>query len=99
MVVTDRKDGRLRRTVDLQRLNAQCLRETHHCESPFTLAMQVPANTIKAVFDATYGYHSVELNGGSRPLTAFITPWVPTYLRIEDAYTRRYDEIIKDKAK
>ena len=62
MVVTDRKDGRLRRTVDLQRLNAQCLRETHHCESPFKLAMQVPANTFKTVVDATDGYHLVELD-------------------------------------
>ena len=104
MVVTVRKDGRPRRTVDLQKLNAQCIRETHHCESPFKLACQVPSGMKKTVIDATDGYHSIPLDEASRHLTTFITPWGRyRYLRLPqgfmaagDAYTRRYDEIIKD---
>ena len=104
MVVAAKKDGRPRRTVDLQRLNAQCLRETHHCEPPFKLALQVPAGTFKTVIDAKDGYHSIELDEESRPLTTFITPWgryryrrLPQgYVAAGDAYTRRYDEIIKN---
>ena len=104
MVVAAKKDGRPRRTVDLQRLNAQCLRETHHCESPFKLACRVAPNTKKTVLDATDGYHAIPLDDESKPLTTFITEWgryryrrLPQgYLAAGDAYTRRYDEIIKN---
>ena len=104
MVVTAKKDGTPRRTVDLQKLNAQCSRETHHCESPFKLASQVPGGTVKTVVDATDGYHSIPLDEESRPLTTFITEWgryrykrLPQgFVAAGDAYTRRYDEVIKD---
>ena len=104
MIVTAKKDGRPRRTVDLQKLNAQCLRETHHCQSPFRLACLVPPNTKKTVVDATDGYHAIELDEESKPLTTFITEWgrfryrrLPQgYTAAGDAYTRRYDEIIKN---
>lgn len=104
MVVIPKKDGRPRRTVDLQKLNSQCLRETHHCQSPFKLACQVPKGTKKTVLDATDGYHSIPLDEESKPLTTFITEWgryrykrLPQgFIAAGDAYTRRYDEIIKD---
>ena len=103
MVVTAKPDGSPRRTVDLQKLNQQCMRETHHCQSPFWLASQVPRNTKKSVLDATDGFHAIELDEESIPLTTFITEWGRyRYLRLpqghsasQDAYTRRYDEIIK----
>ena len=104
MIVTTKKNGSPRRTVDLQRLNAQCLRETHHYQSPFKLACQVATNTKKTVIDATDGYHYVMLDDESKALTTLITEWgryryrrLPQgYLAAGDAYTRRYDEIIKD---
>ena len=104
MVVTPKKDGRPRRTVDLQKLNAQCHRETHHCESPFKLACQIPTHKKKTVLDATDGYHAIPIDEESKPLTTFITEWgryryrrLPQgYLAAGDAYTRRYDNIIKD---
>ena len=54
--------------------------------------------------DAVDGYHSIPLDEESQPLTTFITEWGRfMYLRMPqgyvasgDAYTRRYDEIIKD---
>ena len=52
MVIVRKKDGTPRRTVDYQELNKQCLRETHHCESPFHLASKVPPNTKKRILDA-----------------------------------------------
>lgn len=42
MVITVKKNGKPRRTIDYQYLNTQCKRETHHTESPFRLASQVP---------------------------------------------------------
>ena len=105
MLTAQKKDSeKVRRMVDYQELNSQCFRETHHCPSPFKLACQVPANTKKTVVDATDGYHSIELDEESKPLTTFITEWgryrycrLPQgFVAAGDAYTRRYDEIIKD---
>ena len=104
MVIIQKKDGRPRRTVDLQKLNAQCDRETHHCQCPFQLACQVPPNTKKTILDAVDGFYAIPLDEESRNLTTFITEWgryrylrLPQgYLAATDAYTRRYDEIIKD---
>ena len=67
MVITEKKDGRPRRTVDLHKLNAQCLRETHHCPPPFHLACLIPPNTKKTVLDAVDGYHAVPLDEDSQP--------------------------------
>ena len=107
VVITTKKDGRPRRTIDYQYLNSQSKRETHHTPSPFQLEMQVPSNTKKTVLDAVDGYHSVILDEESQPLTTFITEWgrfkylrIPQgYLASGDAYTRRYDEVIKDIAR
>ena len=104
MVITAKKNGSPRRTIDYQHLNSQCKRETHHTSSPFHLALQVPKGTKKTVLDAVDGYHSVSLDEESRPYTTFITEWgryqylrMPQgYLASGDAYTRRYDEIIKE---
>ena len=104
MVTATKKNGSIRRTVDLQQLNAQSKRETHHCPSPFQLACQVPSNTKKTVFDAVDGYHAIPLDEESQHLTTFITEWGRyMYLRMPqgfvasgDAYTSRYDDIIKD---
>jgi len=110
MVVVCKADGSPRRTIDFQKLNSQTLRETHHTPPPFLLASQIPPGTKKSVFDAVDGYHSVELDPESQPLTMFITEWGRyMYKRMPqgfsaagDAYTRRSDEIlepIKSKVK
>ena len=101
MVVCAKKNGKPRRTVDLQPLNAHATRETHHTQSPFHQARSVPQGTIKTVFDAWNGYHSVPLRKEDRHLTTFITPWgryryctAPQgYIASGDGYSRRFDEI------
>ena len=104
MVVIPKKNGKPRRTIDFQPLNAHATRETHHTMSPFHQARSVPANTKKTVLDAWNGYHSVPLHEDDRHLTTFITPWgryryrvAPQgYIASGDSYTRRYDEIIAE---
>ena len=104
MVVCKKKNGKPRRTVDLQALNTHCKRETHHTASPFHQAMSVPRGKKKTVFDAWNGYHSVPIRDCDRHLTTFITPWgryryctTPQgYIASGDGYTRRFDEIVAD---
>ena len=62
MTVVPKKYGSPRRTVNLQQLNPQCLTETHHYPSPFHLASQIPANTLRTVLDAVDGYHAIPLD-------------------------------------
>ena len=67
----------------------------------------MPPNTKKTVLDSVDGYHSVILDEDSQSLTTFITEWgrlmyprMPQgYLASGDAYTHRYDEVIKDIAR
>ena len=102
MVVCSKKNGKPRRTVDMQSLNAYATRETHHTQSPFHQARSVPAGTKKTVFDAWNGYHSVPIRKEDRHYTTFITPWgryrycaAPQgYIASGDGYSRRYDEIV-----
>ena len=104
MVVCAKKNGKPRRTVDMQPLNAHATRETHHTQSPFHQARSVPPGTIKTVFDAWNGYHSVPLRDEDKHLTTFITPWgryryrtAPQgYIASGDGYSRRFDEIVSD---
>ena len=104
MIFAPKNDGTLCRTVDLQRLNAQCLREIHHCPCPFQLVSHIPANTSKTVLDTVDGYHAISLDQDSQYLTASITEWgrfmykhIPQgFMAAGDIYTKRYDEIIKD---
>ena len=104
MVICAKKNGKPRRTVDLQALNAHAIRETHHTRSPFHQARSVPAGTKKTVFDAWNGYHSVPICEEDRHYTTFITPWgryrycsAPQgYIASGDGYSRRYDEIVSN---
>ena len=75
MVVVQKRDGTPRRTVDLQSLNRECLRETHHTQAPFHLVNQIPPNTYKTLFNAKDRYQAVELDEESHHLTTFITEW------------------------
>ncbi|KAK3889447.1 hypothetical protein Pcinc_006555 [Petrolisthes cinctipes] len=75
MVVVAKKSGQPRRTVDYQKLNAACKRETHHTRTPFDLVSGIPRHTYKTTSDAHWGFHQVELQEDSKRLTTFITPW------------------------
>ncbi|MPC51402.1 hypothetical protein E2C01_045246 [Portunus trituberculatus] len=44
MVVVAKKSGQPRRTIDYQKLNAACKRETHHTPTPFDM-MHIEAST------------------------------------------------------
>ena len=104
MVVVAKKSGKPRRTVDFQRLNAWCRRETHHTPAPFDMVSDIPPHSYKTVLDAHWGFHQVELDEESRRLTTFITPWgrfqycrTPMgHCSATDAYTKRFDDAIMD---
>ena len=101
MVVTAKKDGSPRRTVDLTNVNRATLRETHHTPTPFNLVADVPTGTKKTVLDAWNGYHSLPLAETARDATTFITEFgryrykrAPQGFHASgDGYTRRMDDI------
>ena len=104
MVVTAKADGAPRRTVDLQHVNRNSVRQTHHVESPFHLADKVPQGSLKTVTDAWNGFHSMLMYSDDRHITTFITPWGRYRYRVApqgflasgDAYNQRFDEIISN---
>ena len=61
-----KKSGKPRRTVDIQKLNVCCLRETHHTPTPFDMVSDVPLRSFKTVVNAHWGFHQVELDEESR---------------------------------
>ena len=101
MVVTPKKDGAPRRTIDLQHLKSATRRETHFTQTPFSIVSSTPKNVLKTVLDAWNGYHSLKLTDGARDATTFITEWGRyRYCRAPmgfhasgDAYTKRFDDI------
>ena len=104
MVICRKKNSKLRRTVDMQSLNAHSTRETHHTLSPFHQVTLIPKGKKKSVFDAWNGYHSVPIRECDRHYTTFISPWgryrycsAPQgYAASQDGYSRRFDEIVSD---
>ena len=89
MVVCAKKNGKPRRTADLQALNAYATRETHHTQIPFHQARSVPHGTKKTVCDAWNGYHAVPLHPDDKHCSA-----PQGYVASGDGFTRRFDEII-----
>lgn len=75
MVVVAKKSGQLKRTIGYQKLNACCLRETHHTKVPFDMESGVPLHSSKSVVDTYRGFHQVALDKGSHHLTTFVALW------------------------
>ena len=104
MCITVKKNGKPRRTIDLQALNRHAVRQTHSVETPFHIVSEVPPDTFKTTMDAWNGYHSVPIKEEDRHLTTFITPWgrfryrtTPQgFLAAMDAYNHRFDLITRD---
>ena len=72
--------------LDLQHLNSQCLRKSHHTPSPFQIACQIPSNTKKSVFDTVNGFHAILLDKESQPLTFITEWWRYMYLRLPQGF-------------
>ena len=104
MVLTRKHSGGVRRNVDLQPLNAACMRQTHPCEPPLQQAMTVPAGMLKTKSDAYQGFHSCKLRESDKDFFTFITPWgryryisCPMgWLSSSDGYNDRYDRVIQE---
>ena len=104
MVVTAKKNGKPRRTVDLQKLKEATLRETHYTPTPFHIVSVTPSHTRKTILDAWNGYHSLPMAEEAKNATTFITEWgryrykrAPQGFHASgDAYTRRFDDITVD---
>ena len=104
MVITRKKDGEPRRTVDLAKLSKAGIRETHHTRSPFKVVFSIPANTLKSTLDCKDGYHGVPLALEDRHKTTFITEQgrfryarAPQgYGSSNDGYTQRTDTILNN---
>jgi hypothetical protein len=72
MVVVRKHNGSQSRTVDMQKLNAVSLRQTHPVLSPYQKAMGVPKGSYKTMTDAWEG---APLDTKSSKLTQFVTPF------------------------
>ena len=59
MVVTAKADGAPRRTVDLQHVNRNSVRQAHHVQSSLNLADKVTQGSLKTLTDAWNGIHSM----------------------------------------
>ena len=102
MVITRKKNGEPRRTVDLAKLTKAGIRETHHTRSPFKIVCSVPKDTLKSTLDCQDGYHGVPLATEDRHKTTFITEQgrfryarAPQgYGSSNDGYTQRTDAIL-----
>ena len=102
LVITAKKDGRPRMTVDLSGLTKAGTRETHHTRSPFKVVCSVPRGTYKTTLDCVDGYHGVPLAEEDQHKTTFLTEKgrycyrrVPQgYGSSNDGYTMRTDEIL-----
>ena len=75
MVVVRKKNGKLRRAIDFRPLNLVSKREPHHTPTPFEVVSNIPPRMYKTVIDAYNGYHQVELDEDSIPLTTFSTEY------------------------
>ena len=73
MVITRKKDGEPRRTVDLAALSKAGIRETHHTRSPFNVVRSIPSGTLKSTLDCKDGYHGVHLAVEDLHISTFIT--------------------------
>ena len=106
MVVVPKQDGSPRRTVDFKALNDASKRQTHHTQTPFLLASQVPAKMKKSTLDVWNAYHCVPIRPEDREKLTFITQWgryrylkAPQgYLASGDGYTHR-DHLISQHIK
>lgn len=72
--VAPKKDGTPRRIVDLRKLNAATMWETHHM--PF-LFLNCTIHMKKTVLDAWNGYHSLPLAPAMQNTAMFIMEWGP----------------------
>ena len=61
MVVVAKKSGHPRHTIDYQKLNATCRRETQHTLTPFDIVSGITRHTYKTTPDAHWSFHQVEL--------------------------------------
>ena len=104
MVTVGESNEDPRRTIDYQKMNKAALKQTHSSETLFHMASQIPRDSYKAVLDAWNGFPSIPLTPDHRDFTQFLTPWgrywykvAPQgYLSSGDAYSVRYDEIVRD---
>ena len=75
MCIQVKKNGKPRRTIDLQAVNKHAVRQTHATETPFPILSEVPPNTYRTTMDAWNGYHSVPIREEDRHITTFVMPW------------------------
>ena len=102
LVITAKKDGRPRRTVDLAELTRAGIRETHHTRSPIKVVCSVPSGMVKTTLDCVDGYHGIPLAQEDWHKTTFLTEKGRfQYMRApqgygssNDGYTIRTDEVL-----
>ena len=74
LITTPKKDGDIRLIIDIRRPNEAILRERHPIPTIEEIKQEMRDATIFSKLDLKMGYHQIELDEDSRPITTFSTP-------------------------
>ena len=105
MTFTRKKNNKIRKLLDVVKLNDNVRRAAHPFPSPKEIVSTIPPEArLFAVFDCLHGYWQIELDEKSRPLTTFLTQFgrfryrrAPMGLVSSgDEFCRRTDEALSD---
>ena len=98
MVHKEKKNRKVRRTVDLYYLSKQGLDKSNHTPSAAINAKCIPGNKYKSALDCVDGYHGIGLAEKDRHKTTLATDWgefryqraLQGYLSSGDIYRRHH---------
>ena len=74
LIVSPKRDGDIRIIIDMRRANEAILRERHPIPTLEQLKQEMRDAVLFSKLDLKMGYHQLELDEDSRPITTFSTP-------------------------
>ena len=104
-VLVKKKDGHTRWVTDLRELKRQMIKDSYPLTNIQEILRSLQGATVFSSLDACGAYHAVRIEPGSRPFTAFISPFAHSSICIHmqfglantvSVYSRMLDEAMKE---